>query len=42
MRARTWIVVIGLALGVVVVSEVGEAWARARGGGGGSSRGSRS
>lgn len=42
MRSRTWIAVIGLALGIVVVSEVGEAWARARGGGGGSSRGSRS
>lgn len=42
MRSRTWIAVIGLALGIVVVSQVGEAWARARGGGGGSSRGSRS
>lgn len=42
MRSRTWIAVIGLALGVVVVSEVNEAWARARGGGGGSSRGTRS
>jgi predicted lipid-binding transport protein (Tim44 family) len=42
MRSRTWIAVIGLALGVVVVSEVGEAWARASRGGGGGSRGSRS
>jgi len=44
MRSRTWIGIIGLALGVVVVTEVGDAWARARsgGGGGGSSRGSRS
>lgn len=42
MRSRTWIGIIGLALGVVVVTEVGEAWARARSGGGGSSRGSRS
>jgi predicted lipid-binding transport protein (Tim44 family) len=42
MRSRTWIAVIGLALGIAVVSEVGEAWARARGGGGGGSRGSRS
>jgi predicted lipid-binding transport protein (Tim44 family) len=41
MRSRTWIVVIGLALGIVGVSEVGDAWARARGGGGGG-RGSRS
>lgn len=41
MRSRTWIGIIGLALGIVVVSEVGDAWARARGGGGGS-RGSRS
>ena len=43
MRSRTWIALIGLALGVVVVSEAGEAWARARGGGSsGSGRGSRS
>ncbi|HEV8143823.1 MAG TPA: Tim44 domain-containing protein [Methylomirabilota bacterium] len=42
MRSRTWIALIGLALGVVVVSEAGEAWARAGGGGGGGSRGSRS
>jgi predicted lipid-binding transport protein (Tim44 family) len=42
MRSRTWIALIGLALGIAVVSEVGEAWARARGGGGGGSRGSRS
>ena len=43
MRSRTWIAIVGLALGVVVVSQVGDAWARARGGGGGSSsRGSRS
>jgi len=42
MRSRRWIAVVGLTLGVVVVSEVGDAWARARGGGGGGSRGSRS
>jgi predicted lipid-binding transport protein (Tim44 family) len=42
MRSRTWIAVIGLALGVVVASEVGDAWARAGSGGGGGSRGSRS
>jgi predicted lipid-binding transport protein (Tim44 family) len=42
MRSRTWIALIGLALGVVVVSEAGEVWARAGGGGGGGSRGSRS
>lgn len=42
MRSRTWIGIIGLALGVVVVSEVSDAWARARGGGGFGSRGSRS
>ena len=42
MKSRTWSAVIGLALGVLVVGEVGEAWARARGGGGGSGRGSRS
>ena len=41
MRSRTWVAIIGLALGIVVASEVGEAWARARGGGGGG-RGSRS
>jgi len=42
MRSRTWIAVIGLALGIVVVSEVGDAWARAGRGGGSGSRGSRS
>ena len=42
MKSRTLSAVIGLALGLVVVSEVGDAWARARGGGGGSGRGSRS
>jgi predicted lipid-binding transport protein (Tim44 family) len=42
MRSRKWIAVVTLALGVVVVSEVGDAWARARGGGGGGGRGSRS
>jgi predicted lipid-binding transport protein (Tim44 family) len=41
MRSRTWIALIGLALGIVVVSEAGEAWARA-GSSGGSGRGSRS
>jgi predicted lipid-binding transport protein (Tim44 family) len=42
MRSRTLFVVIGLALGITVLSEAGDAWARARGGGGGSGRGSRS
>ena len=42
MRSRTWIALIGLALGVVVVSQAGEAWARAGSGGGSGSRGSRS
>ena len=42
MRSRTWFAVIGLALGVVVASEVGDAWARAGSGGGSGSRGSRS
>lgn len=42
MRSRTWVVVVGLAVGVVVAGEVGDVWARAKGGGGGSSRGSRS
>ena len=42
MRSRTWIALIGLAVGVAVVSQAGEAWARAGSGGGGGSRGSRS
>ena len=42
MRSRTWIALIGLALGVVVVSEAGDAWARAGSSGGSSGRGSRS
>ena len=42
MRSRTWFVIIGLALGITVLSEAGDAWARARGGGGGGGRGSRS
>jgi predicted lipid-binding transport protein (Tim44 family) len=42
MRSRTLIAVIGLALGVVVASQVGDAWARAGSGGGSGSRGSRS
>ena len=42
MRSRTWIALTGLALGVVVVSEAGDAWARAGSGGGSGSRGSRS
>ena len=42
MRSRRWIALIGLAIGIVVVSEAGEAWARAGSGGGGGSRGSRS
>jgi predicted lipid-binding transport protein (Tim44 family) len=43
MQSRTLIALIGLALGVMVVGEAGDAWARARGGGGSSSgRGSRS
>jgi len=41
MRSRTWIAVIGLALGVMIAGEAGDAFARARGGGGGSSSGSR-
>ena len=42
MKSRTWAAIVGLALGVVLVSEVGDAFARARGGGGSGSRGSRS
>jgi predicted lipid-binding transport protein (Tim44 family) len=42
MKSRTWVAIVGLALGVVLVSEVGDAFARARGGGGSGSRGSRS
>ena len=42
MRSRTWVVVVGLAIGIAVVGEASDAWARARGGGGGGSRGSRS
>ena len=43
MRSRTLFAIIGLALGITVLSEAGDAWARARGGGSsGSSRGSRS
>ena len=43
MRSRTWIALIGLALGVMIAGEAGDAFARARGGGGSSgSRGSRS
>jgi predicted lipid-binding transport protein (Tim44 family) len=41
MTSRTWIALIGLALGIVVLSEAGEVWARASGGGSGG-RGSRS
>jgi predicted lipid-binding transport protein (Tim44 family) len=42
MRSRTWVAIVGLTLGVVLASEVGDAFARARGGGGFGSRGSRS
>ena len=42
MRSRMWVVIVGLALGVAVVGQVSDAWARAKGGGGGSSRGSKS